>query len=161
MFLAVLTPYCFTVLPKCGHAKQQPLHSPASLHYCTDASASTRSFLECQSRLLKREWPQTQLKKGIHHITDNGNPIRVFFSNIPNILADWADQPNKLWGIFRVFLVVISAQILSLCIPVTLSVHFDISRCLPRCLFQFFDRFLAYFKSNFIDIEVWFKVFRW
>jgi hypothetical protein len=73
--------------------------SSSHLRHCTTAlthSASTRSFLECQSRLLKREWPQTQLKKEIHHITDNGNPMRAFFSNIPNILADWADQPNKL-----------------------------------------------------------------
>jgi hypothetical protein len=27
-----------------------------------------------------------------------------FFSNIPNILADWADQPNKLRGILGYFL---------------------------------------------------------
>ena len=30
---------------------------------------------------------------------DYGHPIRVFFSNIPNILADSADQPNKFLGI--------------------------------------------------------------
>ena len=28
--------------------------------------------------------------------TDYGHPERVFFSNIPNISANWADQPNNL-----------------------------------------------------------------
>ena len=33
--------------------------------------------------------------------TDYGHPAQLdFFSNIPNILANWAERPNKLQGIF-------------------------------------------------------------
>ena len=37
--------------------------------------------------------------------TDYQHQIRVFllYICIPNILADWADRPSQLWGIFLVF----------------------------------------------------------
>ena len=35
--------------------------------------------------------------------TDYGYPMRVFRICIPNILADWADQPNKALGILGFF----------------------------------------------------------
>ena len=43
-----------------------------------------------------------------------------FFSNILNILANWAERPNKLWGIlgdFGWYYIYGYAQILLLCIP--------------------------------------------
>ena len=41
--------------------------------------------------------------------------IRFIFFDVSNIWTNWADLPIKLWGILRVFLVVLSAQILNLC----------------------------------------------
>ena len=37
--------------------------------------------------------------------TDYGHPMRAVFliHTIPNILADWEDQTNKLWGILEYF----------------------------------------------------------
>ena len=33
---------------------------------------------------------------------DNGCMMRDFFENIPNNWLMWADEPNKLWGIWAI-----------------------------------------------------------
>jgi hypothetical protein len=37
-----------------------------------------------------------------------------FFQTIPIVLADWADEPNKLWGIYGTFGFTFAKLILSL-----------------------------------------------
>ena len=32
--------------------------------------------------------------------TDYRRPMKPFFIDIPKFLANWADRPNKFWGIF-------------------------------------------------------------
>ena len=49
----------------------------------------------------------------VSSLTDYKYTIRAFFLNFTKCLANWADRPNKFWGI----LARVSAQILSLCIP--------------------------------------------
>ena len=49
-------------------------------------------------------------------IVDNGHVMRAFFKNIPNNWLIWADEPNKLEGIWGIFPVKLSAHNLSLCV---------------------------------------------
>ena len=46
------------------------------------------------NRLKKEQTKHCKLFMGWVRITDYGHPMK-FFLNIPNILADWAHQPNK------------------------------------------------------------------
>ena len=37
------------------------------------------------------------------HTTDYGRQNKPFFNDIPNFWANWADRPNKFWGIWSIF----------------------------------------------------------
>ena len=36
----------------------------------------------------------------MQHTTEYGHPMKPFFNDVPNFWANWADRPNKFWGIF-------------------------------------------------------------
>ena len=46
-----------------------------------------------------------------------------FFQNIPNVLTDWADGPNELWGIWGTFHDVLSVYFFAIVSPYTANVY--------------------------------------